>query len=103
MTITTGADPDGKFVFAKVMDTGCGIPAENLEKIFDPFFTTKETKGTGLGLSVSYGIIESHGGEIEVDSTVDVGTTFTIRLPLDQEEVMLGGIMVNRNLKDYCG
>jgi len=103
MTITTGADPDAKFVFAKVTDTGCGIPAENLEKIFDPFFTTKETKGTGLGLSVSYGIIESHGGEIEVDSTVDVGTTFTIRLPLDQEEVMLGGIMVNRNLKDYCG
>lgn len=103
MTITTGADPDGKFVFTKVTDTGCGIPAENLEKIFDPFFTTKETKGTGLGLSVSYGIIESHGGEIEVDSTVDVGTTFTIRLPLDQEEVMLGGIMVNRNLKDYCG
>ena len=103
LTITTGGDPAGKFVFAKVTDTGCGIPAENLEKIFDPFFTTKETKGTGLGLSVSYGIIESHGGEIAVESKVDVGTTFTIRLPLDHDEVLLEKEMVNNHLKDFCG
>ena len=69
-------------VVVRIADTGCGIPEENLSKIFDPFFTTKETKGTGLGLSVSYGIINSHGGIIEVESTVGVGTTFTIHLPL---------------------
>jgi two-component system NtrC family sensor kinase len=69
-------------VVVRIADTGCGIPEENLSKIFDPFFTTKETKGTGLGLSVSYGIINSHGGIIEVESTVGVGTTFIIHLPL---------------------
>jgi two-component system NtrC family sensor kinase len=67
-----------------IADTGCGIPEENLQRIFDPFFTTKGVgKGTGLGLSVSHGTIEAHGGTIEVDSTVGVGTEFRIRLPLD--------------------
>ncbi len=65
-----------------ITDTGCGISEENLERIFDPFFTTKSDKGTGLGLSVCYGIIERHGGRIDVESKVGVGTTFTIRLPL---------------------
>lgn len=69
-------------VVVRIADTGCGIPEENLPKIFDPFFTTKDASGTGLGLSVSYGIINSHAGTIEVESTVDVGTTFTIHLPL---------------------
>jgi two-component system, NtrC family, sensor kinase len=65
-----------------ISDTGCGIPAANLQRIFDPFFTSKEVgKGTGLGLSVSYGIVRSHGGEIEVQSTVGEGTTFRILLP----------------------
>ncbi|MDA8100954.1 MAG: ATP-binding protein [Nitrospiraceae bacterium] len=64
-------------------DTGKGIPEEHLHKIFDPFFTTKDaTKGTGLGLAVSYGIIQKHGGEIAVESTVGKGTTFRVRLPL---------------------
>ena len=103
LTIVTGAQPDGEAVFAKISDTGCGIPPENLERIFDPFFTTKETKGTGLGLSVSYGIIESHGGQIEVESIVDIGTTFTILLPLDSDELFLGGENVNNHLKDFCG
>jgi two-component system NtrC family sensor kinase len=69
-------------VVVKIADTGCGIPEENLSRIFDPFFTTRETSGTGLGLSVSYGIINSHGGTIEVESSVGVGTTFTIQLPI---------------------
>jgi signal transduction histidine kinase len=67
----------------RVTDTGCGIPEENLQRIFDPFFTTKGVgKGTGLGLSVSHGTIAAHGGVIEVDSTVGVGTEFRIYLPL---------------------
>jgi two-component system NtrC family sensor kinase len=67
-----------------IIDTGCGIPVENLQRIFDPFFTTKEVgEGTGLGLSISYGIITAHGGTIEVESTVGVGTTFRIYLPVE--------------------
>ncbi len=65
------------------IDSGAGIPEENIHKVFDPFFTTKDaTKGTGLGLAVSYGIIKKHGGEIEVASIVGKGTTFTVRLPI---------------------
>lgn len=66
-------------------DTGHGIPESILDKIFDPFFTTKESSegtGMGLGLAVSYGIVQSHGGEILVNSKEGVGTTFTVRLPL---------------------
>ncbi|SNB48087.1 two-component system, NtrC family, sensor kinase [Geobacter sp. DSM 9736] len=100
LTITSGTGSDG--VFVEVIDNGCGIAPDNLEKIFDPFFTTKETKGTGLGLSVSYGIIESHGGKIEVESTVGAGTTFTIRLPLDAEEIADNGSGMNNQLKDFC-
>ena len=71
-------------VLIRVSDNGEGIPPENLAKIFDPFFTTKpEGKGVGLGLAVSYGIIEAHGGDIEVKSTVGEGTTFVVSLPLE--------------------
>ena len=68
-----------------VSDDGEGISPENLSKIFDPFFTTKsDGKGVGLGLAVSYGIVQTHGGDIEVKSKVGEGTTFTICLPLQQ-------------------
>jgi len=63
-------------------DSGCGIPAENLEKIFEPFFTTKKVgQGTGLGLSVSYGIIKEHKGDIKVQTELGKGTSFIISLP----------------------
>jgi two-component system NtrC family sensor kinase len=69
-----------------ITDTGCGIPAENTDRVFDPFFTTKGVgHGTGLGLSVSYGIIQKHNGDINVSSTVGVGTTFVVSLPASQE------------------
>ena len=66
-----------------IVDTGCGISEQNLRRIFDPFFTSKDVgKGTGLGLSVSHGIVEAHGGVIEVQSKVDEGSTFSVFLPL---------------------
>jgi PAS domain S-box-containing protein len=64
-------------------DTGAGIAADQLDKIFEPFFTTKET-GTGLGLAITHGIIEQHGGTIEVESAVGQGTAFTIYLPMNE-------------------
>ncbi len=66
-----------------ITDNGCGIPKENLEDIFEPFFTTKGQSGTGLGLSVAWGIIDEHHGTIEVKSEAGVGTTFIIRLPVN--------------------
>ncbi len=81
ITVKTWCDSDT--IHVSVTDSGKGIPEANLKKIFEPFFTTKEVgKGTGLGLSISYEIIKKHGGEISVESTVGVGTTFTVSLPL---------------------
>jgi two-component system NtrC family sensor kinase len=75
----------GKAIEVEISDTGCGIPAEHLDKLFDPFFTTKEVgKGTGLGLSVSQGIIERHGGTIRVSSTEGEGSVFTISFPVEE-------------------
>ena len=73
-------------VLIEISDSGCGIPPENLGRIFETFFTTKEVgKGTGLGLSISSEIVKKHQGRIEVESTVGIGTTFRIWLPIGQE------------------
>jgi signal transduction histidine kinase len=85
ITLRCGTQADG--VWVEISDTGAGIPEENLKRIFDPFFTTKPIgKGTGLGLSLSYGIVQKHGGRIEVKSQVGVGTTFRISLPIEPPE-----------------
>ncbi|HET7890580.1 MAG TPA: ATP-binding protein [Candidatus Sulfotelmatobacter sp.] len=83
LTIRTRVLAHDGDVELSVQDTGEGIAPENLSKIFDPFFTTKaEGKGVGLGLAVLYGIVKAHEGEVEVTSQRDVGTTFTVTLPL---------------------
>lgn len=69
-----------------VADSGIGIPPQNLERIFHYLFSTKGYEGTGIGLFVVKKIVEEHGGTITVDSTVNVGTTFTITLPLQSDE-----------------
>ena len=69
-------------VLVTVFDNGTGIPKDVKDKIFEPFFTTKEVgKGTGLGITISYGIIKDYGGKIDVESTVGLGTTFTLIFP----------------------
>jgi two-component system NtrC family sensor kinase len=70
-------------IVIEVADTGCGIKKEHLDKVLEPFFTTKPVgKGTGLGLSVSYGIVQQHGGTLEVESQEGKGTTFKVTLPV---------------------
>ncbi|HNZ59714.1 MAG TPA: [Fe-Fe] hydrogenase large subunit C-terminal domain-containing protein [Syntrophorhabdaceae bacterium] len=83
LTISTIIDK--KHIKVKIQDTGPGIPPENMGKLFSPFFTTKE-KGTGLGLAISYGIVERHGGKIDVDSELGKGSTFIISLPISIDE-----------------
>lgn len=75
---------DAECARVSIADTGCGIAEENINDLFTPFFTTKE-EGSGLGLSVVHSIISEHGGELEVESTLGVGTTFYVVLPVAQE------------------
>jgi two-component system, NtrC family, sensor kinase len=83
LRIQTQHLPEKECVSVSFADTGVGIPKENLPKLFEPFFSTKKKgKGVGLGLSVAYGIIQEHGGSIQVESEEGRGTTFTLELPL---------------------
>jgi two-component system NtrC family sensor kinase len=83
LQIRAHTSTDGQWMVIDVADTGVGIDPEHLSRIFDPFYTTKQVgRGTGLGLSVTYGIVEKHGGHIEVKSRVGAGATFIVTLPL---------------------
>ena len=87
-TITVRTRCDASAILIEIADTGSGIAPDVLPRIFDPFFTTKPVgKGTGLGLSLSYGIVQRHGGRIEVDSVLGQGTTFRVVLPIQRPGV----------------
>ena len=80
---------DKKYVIIDIEDDGCGMDKETTEKIFDPFFTTKPVgEGTGLGMSISYKVIKNHNGEIKVSSEKDKGTKFTIKLPIENKNIV---------------
>jgi PAS domain S-box-containing protein len=75
-------------IVVSVVDDGCGIPPEMLERIFEPFFTTKAVgQGTGLGLGIALEIVRKHGGEMRVDSVLDEGTEFSVRLPVGADRM----------------
>ncbi|RPJ77570.1 MAG: GHKL domain-containing protein, partial [Deltaproteobacteria bacterium] len=85
ISITSMLEDDD--VVISVKDDGPGIPPAIIHRIFDPFFTTKAVgKGTGLGLSICYGIIKKLGGNIDVQSIIDAGTTFSVRIPRKTNE-----------------
>ncbi len=90
ITVTTRATVE--WVEIMIVDTGCGIPKDNLELVFKPFFTTRHT-GTGLGLSLTREVAQRHGGRVAIESIVGLGTTVTLRLPRNrgQAEVAQGG------------
>jgi two-component system NtrC family sensor kinase len=90
LSIRSGLAKDRKWVYATFADNGPGMDEETKASIFEPFFTTKRT-GTGLGLAISYGIIERHGGRIEVQSSAGNGSTFVVRLPVTREGIGQSG------------
>jgi two-component system NtrC family sensor kinase len=87
LTIRAYPSEDGHWLKVEVKDTGVGIDPANLPRIFDPFYTTKQVgRGTGLGLSVTYGIVEKHGGHIDVESQKGQGATFTVAFPIHRDQ-----------------
>ena len=86
LKIETDLSADKEFVEIKFSDTGCGISKEDIKRLFEPFFSAREDgHGTGLGLSISYGIIKKHKGNIKVQSKLRKGSTFTISLPIEEQ------------------
>jgi signal transduction histidine kinase len=85
LKIGTAYHAERKQVVAAFHDRGPGIAPEIRDHLFEPFHTTKST-GTGLGLAISYGIVEHHGGKIDVESPQEGGTTFIVRLPTQGKE-----------------
>jgi two-component system NtrC family sensor kinase len=82
-TVTLETFVDGPHAVVRVKDCGTGIEPKARDKIFEPFYTTKaDGKGTGLGLSIVQQILDAHGGSVTVESALQVGTTFEIRLPM---------------------
>ena len=75
---------DANTILVEVKDSGCGIPAENMEKIFTHFFTNK-LDGLGMGLSISRSIVETHGGRLEARNNLDCGTTFYFTIPVNMK------------------
>ncbi len=89
-TITIHTQTDGDRVLLSVTDTGVGMTEEVRRRAFEPFFSTKGSQGTGLGLSICYGIVQRHGGTIDLQSEPGKGTTVLIRLPISAEALPLG-------------
>lgn len=85
LTVRTETTSDER-IRIQFRDSGCGIPAESLDKIFEPFYTTKE-RGTGLGLAITKQIIDQHHGEITIESVIGEGTCVTVTLPINKEEL----------------
>lgn len=94
--------PVGDYAVIRVLDTGCGIPPEQLQKVFEPFYTTKRTgEGTGLGLSTAYGIVKQSGGFIFVDSEVGLGTVFHLYFPIHdgpEEAVVVAPVAARKTI-----
>ena len=87
LTLQVETETTSKRVLMRVRDTGVGIKTEDLPHIFEPFFSTKtQGQGTGLGLSVVYGILERHGGTVEVESEIGKGTSFKLSLPRERNK-----------------
>jgi len=83
LRLETILSEDGDWVLAYFCDTGAGMSSEQIANLFEPFYTTK-SDGTGLGLAISYGIVERHGGEIEVSSQPGEGAIFVVKLPVNR-------------------
>jgi two-component system NtrC family sensor kinase len=101
LTTFVESEDGKKKVAIEVKDNGKGIPVEIRDKIFEPFFTTKDMgKGTGLGLSICYGILEDHGGSMEVESTPGEYTLFRVLLPVLEVEETVGAEKSGESGKD---
>jgi len=88
-SIRLGASIENGQAIIEIADSGTGMPPDVQARMFEPFFTTKGDKGTGLGLAMVFGVVESHGGEIRVQSEPDKGTLFRIILPLANEPAVV--------------